>query len=198
MKKRNIIFSPRGFAVIFIAALILAACATPPTEEMNNANDAVTRAENDADAVTYAGNTLVRARDALTRMQAEADAKRYDAAKNFAAEAISLADKAIADGKTGAARAREEAANLVNSTGGSITETAAALDAARQVENIQVDFDGIDAEMDSIRGTYDEARQNLENNSYPEAVSKCQNIRSALTGINTRLSEAAQATNRKQ
>ncbi|MDR2102358.1 MAG: DUF4398 domain-containing protein, partial [Treponema sp.] len=86
---------------ILIAGLVILAffqggCAKPPTEEMNNAAAAVTRAENDADAVTYAGNLLVRARDTLTRMQIEAEAKRYDAARALAAEAISAADKAIA------------------------------------------------------------------------------------------------------
>ena len=78
--------------------ILLAACAAPPTEEMERAQDAVARAENNANAVRYASNTLVRARDALGRMQIEADARRYDAARSLAAEAIELAERAIDEG----------------------------------------------------------------------------------------------------
>jgi hypothetical protein len=94
---------------LFLAAgtvLLAGGCAKPPTEEMDAASAAVTRAENDPDAVTYAGNSLARAREALNRMSVEADSKRYDAAKSFAAEAIAAADKAISDGRAGAARAK--------------------------------------------------------------------------------------------
>ena len=193
MKKFNNIFP-----AILGLALILAACAKPPVEEMNRAHDAVIRAENDADAVNYAGTTLIRARDALSRMQSEADAKRYDAAKNYAAEAVSAAEKAIADGKTGAVRAREEAAFLLNSLPGQLAETSSALDAARQVRNIDLNFDTLSGDMDLAYRTYDDARENLTANNYRDAVSKGQSVRSLLAGINAKISEAAQATSRKQ
>jgi hypothetical protein len=96
----------------------LSSCVTPPLEEMNKAQDAVIRAENDVDAVTYASDTIVRAREALTKMQSEANAKRYDAAKNLAAEAINLAERAITEGKAGLAQARDEATNLISSLKG--------------------------------------------------------------------------------
>jgi len=107
----------RRIHTIFCMALVLAmlaiGCAKPPTEDMNNAAEAVTRAENDKDAVTYAFNSITRAKDALARMNVEADAKRYDAAKSYAAEAIAAAERAIADGRAGAERARNEASALV-------------------------------------------------------------------------------------
>ena len=183
--------------VVFVIALILAACAKPPVEEMDNAYDAVTRAENDADAVIYAGNTLIRARDALTRMQDEADTKRYDAAKNYAAEAIAAADKAIADGKAGAARAKAEAENLVDSLSAPLAETSNALSAARQ-ENLALDFDVLSGDMDSVRRTYGDARESLAANDYRDATAKCQNVRSALAGINAQITDAAQAASRKK
>ena len=195
MKKFTIIL-----AAIFVFGLVFSSCAKPPTEEMNKAHDAVIRAENDADAVTYAGSTLLRARDALARMQSEADAKRYDAAKNFAAEAVAAAEKAIEDGKTGAARARDEAANLVNSLSGPLAETSNALDAARQVKNLNLNLnlDSLSGDLDLARQTYDRARQNLAANNYKEAITNGQNVRSTLAGINARLTEAAQAVSRKQ
>jgi hypothetical protein len=185
-------------SVFLLFSLILAACAKPPAEEMNAAENAVIRAENDADAVAYAGNTLIRARDALSRMRDEADAKRYDAAKNYAAEAISAAAKAVEDGKTGAARAREEAVSLLNSLGAPLAEAAASLDAAQGVPNINLDFDSLSDEIDLARSTYDDARQSFAADEYRDTVTKCQNVRSLLADVNGKITQAAQAASRKQ
>ena len=193
MKKFTIIL-----AVIFVFGSILTACAKPPTEEMNRAQDAVLRAESDPDAVVYAGNTLIRARDALARMHSEADAKRYDEAKYYAAEAISAAEQAIADGKLGSVRLRDEATNLVNSLSGPLAETSNALNAARQVRNLDLDFGALSGELDSARRTYDHARQNLTANNYREAIADGQSVRSTLAGINSRLTGAVQMVSRKQ
>ena len=187
-----------NFTLPVVLVLILASCAMPPTEEMNRAQDAVTKAENDADAVSYAGSTLIRARDALTRMQSEANAKRYDAAKNLAAEAISNAEKAVTDGKAAAARAKEEAANLVGSLAGPLAETASALNAARQINNLSLDFNALSGEMDSARRSYNDAQQSLSTNNYQDAIAKGQTVRSLLSDINASLTGAAQAVSRKQ
>jgi len=184
--------------VLSVLGLFMAACAKPPTEEMNKAQDAVIRAENDADAVNYAGNTLTRARDTLAKMQSEADAKRYDAARNLAAEAVSTAEKAIEEGKTGAARAKDEAANLLNSLSGPLADTSNALSAARQIKGITLDFDALSKDLDSANTTYNEARQNLLANNFREATAKGQSVRSLLAGINTGINEAIQAKSRKQ
>ena len=181
-----------------VLALILAACATPPTEDMNRAQDAVTRAENDADAVAYAPNSLIRARDALTRMQSEADAKRYDSAKSYASEAISNAETAIADGQAGAARAREEAANLVNGLSVPLAETTNALNTAREADDINLDYNALSGDLDTAHRTYDDAQQSLGANDYPDAIAKGQNVRSILTDINSSINNAAQAASRKQ
>ena len=177
---------------------VLAACSKPPTEEMNKAQDAVTRAENDADAVSYAPSVLVRARTALASMKSEADIKRYDSAKDFAAEAITLAEKAIADGKTGAERTRNEATNLINGLQGSLAETENALNAARQVQNIRADFDELSLDLDTARRDHDDARQSLQAKNYQDAIARGQNARSLLGSINSRITEAAQAVSRKQ
>lgn len=183
------------FLVILI--LGLAACATPPTEEMNKAQNAVTRAENDADAVAYAPNILVRARDALGRMQNEANAKRYDAAKNYASEAISNAERAIADGKAAAERARQEATNLVNSLQTPLAETATALDSAQQ-NNLQLDYNSLSGDLNQANRTYDDAQQSLSTNNYPDAITKGNTVRPLLSNINDRINQGVQAGSRKQ
>ncbi|MCL2127825.1 MAG: DUF4398 domain-containing protein [Treponema sp.] len=182
--------------VVFFLGLV--ACAAPPVEDMQKAQDAVMQAESDADAVAYAGNSIIRARDALTRMQDEAEAKRYDAAKNYAAEAISYAEQAIADGRAGASRAMDEAANLINSLAGPLTETAGALNTARSVEGIQLDFDSLASDLSSAQSTYDEAWQSFNADNYRDAIDKGQAIRSMLADINARITDAAIVTSRKQ
>ncbi|MCL2374125.1 MAG: DUF4398 domain-containing protein [Treponema sp.] len=181
-----------ALSTILVLGLVLAACATPPTEEMNRAHDAVIRAENDPNAVAYAGNLLVRARDALTRMQSEADARRFDAARNFANEAISAAERAITDGMSGAARARDEAANLVGSLSAPLADTSAAVGAAQQAGNLALDFDTLGWDLDSAHQTYGNARQNLEAHNYADAIAQGQNVRVLLSDINSRLNEAVQ------
>ena len=180
------------------ASLILSACAKPPTEEMEAAVTAVTLAENDANAVTYAGSTLARAREALNRMQVEADSKKYDAAKNYAAEAASAADKAIADGKAGAARAREEAAGLVSSVKDSLAETEKSVGAAQGVKNIKLDFNAIDRDLDIARRTTDQAELSLAGADYQDALDKGRTARTLLSDITAKVSGAATAVSRKK
>ena len=187
-----------GLVAVLFFMVVLAACSSPPTEEINMANDAITRAENDANAVTYAPNILLRARDFLTRMETEVNAKRYEAAKNFAAEAISNAERAISEGNAAAVRAREEAANLINSLAAPLNETSNAVVAANDIEGIDLDFDTLQDILDSTQQTYNDARENLTANNFQDAIADGQTVRSSLSDINTQLTEAAQATSRKQ
>ena len=188
-----------GIVLLIILALgFTGACSTPPNEEMERAYDAVTRAENDADAVTYASNTIVRARDALSRMQNEADAKHYDAAKTYAADALTQAERSIAEGKNAAVRAKSEAENLINSLASPLTETASSLDAAWRTKKLELDFDSLTADMESAHRTYSDARQSLQNSRYQEAINQGQTVRSLLSGINAALTEGVQAVSRKQ
>jgi len=184
--------------LVFILVLAFSACSSPPMEEMQKAEDAVIRAENDADAVTYAGNSVTHARDALTRMQSEADSKRYDVAKEFAAEAINSAEKAIAEGQSAKERSKTEAAALLDSLQNPMTETPNAIDNAKSVPNIQLDFDSIAQDMGEASKTYDEAQQSFQAGDNPDAINKGQSVRDQLSDINTKINEAASDTSRKQ
>ena len=183
--------------VTVLLVFFLAACATPPTDDMNKAHDAVTRAENDPDAVTYAANTLVRARDSLNRMQGEADAKRYDSAKNLANEAVNYAERAIADGRAGATRAREDAANLLNSLQTPLAETANSLETARQ-NNMKLDYDELSGDLASANRTYNEGRQSLQANNFPDATAKAHTVRNQLSDINAKITDAVIEVARKK
>ena len=183
-------------AVVVLAALVMG-CAKPPTEEMNNATEAVTRAENDYDAVTYAGNSVSRAKDALARMNQEAAAKRYDAAKSYAAEAIAAAERAITEGRAGAARARDEASALVSQLKPMLEETEQGIEAARAAK-LPLDFPAIDRDFDTAQYNTDEAQSALNGKRYQTAIDRGRSARSGLNGINQQLSVAALATSRKK
>jgi hypothetical protein len=181
-----------------VPGMIFLACAKPPVEEMEAATAAVTRAENDADAVTYAGNTLSRARESLNRMTAEADSKRYDAAKSYAAEALAAADKAVADGRAGADRAREEAANLLAAVKTGVTETGGSIRAAQSSGKLGLDFAGINRDFETVRRTVDQAEVSLAGNNVQDALDKGRSARAGLSDINQKLSSAATAASRKK
>ena len=192
MKKHNILLS-----ALLVFGLILVACATPPVEEMDRAHDAVIRAESDPNAVNYAGHLLTLARDALTRMQSEADARRFEAARNFAAEAINLAERAITEGGIGAARARAEAENLLDILSAPLAETTNAVNAARQAGNLDLDFDALSGDLDLARRSYNNGRQSFVENNYNDAITLGNNARAILSDINGRLNNAAQLVVRK-
>ena len=182
-------------SVIIALVLMGTACASPPTTEMNNAIAAVTRAENDPDAVFYAGNTLIRARDALNRMQAEADAKRYDAARSYAAEAIAAADTAIADGRAGTIRARDEATALVQGLPAAIAETDQNIRAARGA-GLDLNFPALNHDLENVRQDTSQAESFLSANMFQDALDMGRTAQSGLTDINLRLSAAALAVSR--
>jgi len=182
--------------VLLILGLILG-CATPPTEEMNNAIEAVTRAENDADAVLYGAGSLARARDALTRMQSEANSKRYAAAKTLAGEAIAAADKAIADGQSGAARARDDATSLLAGLRPLITETGQNINSA-QSKGLSLDYIGLNQEFDAARLNTDQAETALAGKQYQDAMEKGRNARAGLNEINSKIAAAVYVVSRKK
>jgi len=183
--------------VLFVSLIVMAGCTRPPTEEMNQAEEAVTRAENDPDAVTYAGNIIERAKDSLALMYEEADAKRYDAAINYANDAIALAERAINEGSGQAWLAKNEATNVMSSVGAQMQETERRIDNAKAAK-LHLDFDSIDRDFDSAQRTFNQARSAMSGNRYQEAIFLSNNVRSSLNGINQKLGTSAMAVSRKK
>jgi hypothetical protein len=186
--------------LIYLACILLilvSGCAKPPVAEMDSAREAVMRAENDRDAVVYGGGSLARARDSLRRMEVEANSKRYDAAKTLAAEAIAAAEKAIADGKTGAVRAREEAAALLSGLKPAIEETEQGINAARTAA-MDLDYTELDQELTGARRDTQDAENAMADSEYQNALDKGRKARAALSDINYKLTNAVTAASRKK
>ncbi|MDR0758637.1 MAG: hypothetical protein LBF74_00795 [Treponema sp.] len=176
--------------------IFLGGCAKPPTEDMEAATEALIRAENDPDAVAFGETSLNRARDAIFRMRQEANAKRYDAAKAYAAEAVSAAGKAVSDGRAAAQRARDEAEGLIASIQNSLTETEGLLSNAKG-NGLELDYEVLGQGMEDARGVIDQAEAAAVTRPR-EAVEMSQAARAALSDIRGQISQGARETSSKK
>jgi len=191
-------FIQNSLICVFIFSLVLmTGCTKPPTEEMNNAEEAVARAENDPDAVNYAGNLVQRAKESLALMHEEADAKRYDAAKTFAEDAIALADRAINEGRVEAMRTREQAINNLSALRPQLLETEKRIDNAKAAK-LPLDYGSIDSDFNTAQRTYDQAQSAVAGSRYQEAIFLSNNVRSGLNAVNQKLGVKAMEVSRKK
>lgn len=178
---------------IFVGFVILAlclGCAKPPIAEMDRAKEAVFEAENDDDAAQYGTSFLNRARAALAKMEEAANSKRFDEAKTYAADAVTLSEKAITDGKAAAVRAREEAASNISSLKSEIEETGINVNAARYSQLV-LDYDALDRGMKDANDSYAQAQNSMSAGMYKDALDKAMNVRANLADINQKITNAA-------
>jgi hypothetical protein len=180
-----------------VLAVFLTACAKLPTEEMEAARTAVARAENDPDVAVYAVSMLARAREALSSMETEALAKRYDAARNYATEATTNAEKAINDARTAMTRAREDSANALNALRNAITETDTAIDQGKK-NKLSIDWNQIDREFEDAQTNAGEAEAAAAANRYRNVVERANAARTTLSTITSQISGASLALTRKK
>jgi hypothetical protein len=186
-----------GVAVVIAASLLITACAKPPTEEMEAARTAVTRAENDPDVAIYAVSTLARAREALSNMEAEAAAKRYDTARSYANEAASGAEKAINDARTAANRAKDDSANALNALRNAVTETDSTI-AQGKKNKLALNWNQIDSDYQNAQAIAGEAENAAATNRYRDVVERANAARTALSAITSQISGASLAVTRKK
>jgi len=177
--------------MFFVCALliIMAGCAKPPTAEMDSAREAVFRAQQDEGAVLYGSSSLTRAQNALMRMQMAADSKRYDDAKTIAAEAIAAAERAIAEGKSGASRIRDEAASALSGLKQEIEDTNRNVSGARYAL-LDLDYDALDRDIRNAYAAADQAEADRAAGRFQDAISKAMDVRSNLSNINQMVNRA--------
>jgi hypothetical protein len=183
--------------VLLFSLALMTGCSREPTEEMNNAEEAVARAENDPNAVNYSGNLISRAKDSLALMYEEAEAKNYDAVINHANDAISFAERAINEGSGQAWLAKNEATAVMSNVGSQIQETEQRIDNAKAAR-LPLDFDSIDRDFDSAQRTYTQARSAMSGNRYQEAIFLSNNVKAGLNSINQKLGASAMEVSRKK
>lgn len=194
MKRRSLYLA----GITLVSLFVLFSCAKPPTAEMDQATAAVAKAQADANATQYAPESLKRAVDSLAKMKAEADAKRYDNAKTLAQETIKLADQAIADGNAGLERAKDEAASLIASGKSLVLEVTNALNGAKKVARIKLNFTDVTAKFNNAKATLAAAEKDQGSGNFKGAIEKGKTARTALSDILSTISSAVQAASKKK
>ena len=184
------------FAIVAVALAV--SCAKPPVAEMEAANQALVKAEADADARLYAPDSLTKARDLIARMKAGSDEKRYDDAKTLAAEAVVAAEKAIQDGAAGKAKAKSDATSLIATVKSTLAEVQQAFAAARKVRGIKLDTGAVDAGLKDAAAALAGAESDNAKADYKAALAKAQGARSSLAALQKLVTDAVQATSRKK
>jgi hypothetical protein len=122
-------------------------------------------------------------------MQIEADSKRFDAARTLAAEAIAAADRAIADGRTGAVRAREEAASVLAGLSTELEDTSRNVSGARYSQ-LDLDYDALDRDLRGAYNLTDLAEDDQAEGRYQDALDKAREVRANLFDINQMVATA--------
>jgi len=182
----------RFIYIFLIISILFIGCAKPPLDEMAAAREAVFKAENDSDAVEFAGATLARARASLRLMQEEADAKRYDSARTHAADAISAAERAIAEGRSGTQRTVTETDSLISTLRTEIEETSRNVNGARY-SNLRLDYDALDKALVDAHETTDQAEADQAAGRHQQALDRARVVRSSLSDINQTVASATPA-----
>jgi len=184
--------------LFFTVFVVFSACAKPPEEEMGKARDAVARAEADADVKTYAPQSLALARDSLNKMEEAAGRKAYDQAKQLALETVTLADKAITDGRNALNRERQEAQNAIALMLDEIQSTEETIENARSSKRDGINFKEIDADFESAKADGEDAQTANNERRYREARDGAINVRARLSDITSRIGQSTLARSRKK
>jgi hypothetical protein len=192
MKKITILMT-----IFLLAAVTVVSCAKPPEEEMNAAEAALSKAQNDPNAVQYGAIALKRAQNAATTMRQAASEKRYDDAKIAAQTVVSAAEQAIADGKKGAAAAKSAADQLLNSVKAQQVETRAALDKAKEA-SLVMDYDAAEGNMTNAQTKIDQGSAANAQARYTDGTTALNDARSLLTGVQDAVSAAVAPVSRKK
>jgi len=178
------------YIYIFCCFLILAAgCARPPIDKVNEAKEALQRAESNDNVLNYARDVLDRARKAIEDMSAAYNSKRYDTAKNHADRAIDLAKEAIDEGNKRAAMAREEAAALLSALKPEIEETSRNVNGARY-SLLALDYNALDEGIKNAYNVTDQAEVDQAMGRYNDALEKGRSVRANLANINSLVANA--------
>ncbi len=193
--KRKLSF---GLFIVLGIVFMFAACAKPPTTEVEAAQSALSRAQADADAREYAPDSITRAENLVKRMQSALDAKEYDSAKSLALEAKDAAEKAIADGTAAKEKARVDASTAISNAKNLLTEVRKALNGAKSVRGIRLDIPVTESDTNAAAQTVTAADADFTNAAYTAAYTKAQDARSALAGIQRRIADAVQVATRRK
>lgn len=184
--------------LITIAIISIAACAQPPEEEMAAARQAVGEAAGDPDVRQYAPRTLDEAKRLLSEMETASENRQYDSARSLAGEARSAAERAVQDAAGAKSSARNRAETAVAGAITALEEARDALNNARGVSGIRLDFQTVRGDLETQAREITAAESAIQNEQFSDAESRADNVRSSIADVVRRISSAVRAASGKK
>jgi hypothetical protein len=162
----------RGTPVLL--ALGLVACASPPQQEIDAANQALETAKT-AGAETYAKESYAAAQQAKDALDAELQAqdgklfKSYTSARELATQAADAARKAESDAVAGKEAASQAAQSAIDGAQAALDGAAQALETAPTGKDNKADVEAMKADVEGLRQTLEEARNEFASENFVQA-----------------------------
>lgn len=183
------------------AALVLAGCAKPPTQDLDAAKNALNAAQK-ADASVYAESQLAEAKQAVDAADAEVSAQQgkfaltrnYDKAKQLIADASTKAKAA----ESAAVQGKEEAKKAADDALAAVTTAMTGVDGMMEhLRNCPKKPKGFDADMTAMQGQVDALRsevapiqQAITDGDFKGGVSRADALQQQITTLTTDLQGA--------
>jgi hypothetical protein len=185
------------------AALLLTACAQPPTTEINSAKSALETARA-AQAADYAPDAWNTANDLSARMQAELDVqadkaamlRSYGTAKQLAVDVKTAADRAAQESVAGKETAKHDAEAMMAKAREARAAADKALASAPHGKGTEADLASLKSDAAGADSSLEEMQRAFDAGDYLSAKSKAEAITAACEAVVKQV-EAAQAQRHK-
>lgn len=187
-----------GFWGLFVMALFLTGCASPPDAELTEAQAALDNARQTDQADTWAPEEYGRAKASFDAAKTEIEAqnerfglmRNYDKAKQDLEKAKSEAAAAQTAAAANKQKARDEANTKLQDAVASIEAARQALAAAPVTKDTRVDIQLFTADLDGLDQSLAEVRNMISGEDYRGASVKADTITQSANDIMTKLTEA--------
>ena len=192
----------RGAGLFLLAGsiLVLAGCASAPTEELNTAQQAKDEASS-AQAEKYVPDEFQKAQSTLdqaqTAMNAETNKfsafRNYDAVKTQLAQATQEFKTAAQDAQTKKDEVQKQDQQDLADAEQALATAQSALEKAPKGKGTQADLEAMKADLDAASSSLDQARQHMQSGDYLEAQTEIQAAKSKADSVNSQIEEAIKA-----
>jgi hypothetical protein len=178
-------------------SLLLAGCASAPTEEINATRGALTGAQTD-DVRTYAAESLKAAEDELAKAMAEVQAqddkfalsRDYKPASAMLKSAKDLADKAAGDAQVNKAKAKADAEAVIAALPGAIEEAKKVLAKAPKGKDTKADLEAMQNDLKLAEEALAEATTSMTQEKYNDALAKANSAKEKTDAVVAQVTQA--------
>ncbi len=178
-------------------AVLLAGCASAPTQQINTAKAAIASVQTD-DVRTYAPESLKAAEDELNKALAEVQtqdnkfglSRDYKPATTMLKSAQDLAEKAKNDAQVAKAKAKSDAEATIAALPQTIEEAKKALAKAPRGKDTKADLEAMQNDLKLAEEALTEANTAMSESKYSDALAKAESAKSKATAIIDQVTKA--------